>query len=375
MINFDSELYKLARQFIKQKRESNISWHEIRDLCFLGNIGEIEKINTLSLFLGDISIVQWQEIVDNEKSEEENGLNTTVVICPAVTIPSNINDFDYKLNSSYGSAWSSYQRRLKEKNFDIDTIHAIQSASHKILNKISLDTRESGPLKGLVIGNVQSGKTANMAALMAMAADQGWNMFIILSGTIDNLRIQTQERLLLDLNGATNVIWTPIDKANTNPTNVYALSKLSLNFDSRQRYLLVCLKNSTRLKNLLNWLAKDTKNRENLKILFIDDEADQAGVNAAPRSKDDTSQIERTKINQLIVNLLTNKDGDGNEVETKFRALDYVAYTATPYANILNEKPGKESIYPSNFVSCLSVSNKYLVHNTYLELKGLIGMG
>ena len=48
------------------------------------------------------------------------------------------------------------------------------------------------PVKGLVIGNVQSGKTANMAALMAMAADWGWNMFIVLSGTIENLRQQTQ---------------------------------------------------------------------------------------------------------------------------------------------------------------------------------------
>ena len=65
----------------------------------------------------------------------------------------------------------------------------------KLLKRLSGDTTQIKPVKGLVIGNVQSGKTANMAALMAMAADWGWNMFIVLSGTIENLRQQTQNRL------------------------------------------------------------------------------------------------------------------------------------------------------------------------------------
>ena len=359
MIDFDSKLYKAVSAIIEKQREENVSWDKIFKLDFCPGHDLQSKISFLSMMIGSITIEQWQKIVENEKNEEENGMNTTVVLCPSVTIPSNVNDFNYELDLSYGSAWSSYARKLKEKNFDEVTIHSIENASQKVLNKISLDTRDSGPLKGLVIGNVQSGKTANMAALMAMAADQGWNMFIILSGTIENLRIQTQDRLISDLNGATNVSWIPIERVDTHPSFIYALSKLSLNDESPNKYLMVCLKNSTRLKNLLNWLAKDTKNREKLKILFIDDEADQAGVNAAPQNKNDPSQKERTKINQSIVNLFTNKDGNGKEVSTKFRALDYVAYTATPYANILNEKPGEESIYPANFVSCLSVSNSY----------------
>ena len=46
-----------------------------------------------------------------------------------------------------------------------------------------------------MVGNVQSGKTANMGALISMAADNGWNMFIILTGTIESLRQQTETRL------------------------------------------------------------------------------------------------------------------------------------------------------------------------------------
>lgn len=375
MIDFESNQYLTAKNIINVQRKKGNNWDEIKKLSFLGDFNDDIKLSLLSNIVGEISIEEWKEIVDNQIAEEENGLDIkNVVICPSATIPSNKNDYDYELDTSYGSSWSSYSRTLINKGFDLSEIHAIQSSSHKILNKLSLDTRDSGPIKGLVIGNVQSGKTANMAALMAMAADQGWNMFIILTGTIENLRIQTRNRLIKDLNSATNVSWTPIDNVNTNPSFIYALNKLSLNIESKNRYLMVCLKNSTRLKNLLNWMAKDLKNREKLKILFIDDEADQAGVNTTPNKSDglaDQSLIERTTINRLIVNMFLNKDGNGEVVSTKVRALDYVAYTATPYANILNELPGLESIYPANFVSCLPVSNKYFGPQQIFGIEGM----
>lgn len=372
MIDFESKLYKAARGIIENKREQNCSWEDIENLNFLGNFGLDEKLALISLMVGDITIDLWREIVLNEKNEEENGMKVDIVICPPVTIPDDSkNDNNYVLDTREGSAWVSYKRTLKENNFDLDDIHSIQEASHKILNKLSLDTRESGPVKGLVIGSVQSGKTANMAALMAMAADQGWNMFIILSGTIENLRLQTQARLISDLNSATNVSWTPIDNVSTSPHYINGLSNLSLGNGAKQRYLMVCLKNSTRLKNLLNWMANDTKNRENLKILFIDDEADQAGVNtASANKKDPNGDIERTKINKSLVNFFMNKNGKGETVSTSVRALDYVAYTATPYANILNEPPSKESIYPSNFVACLKTSNKYFGPQQIFGIEG-----
>ena len=375
MIDFTSSLYKAAHGIIENLRKKDKSWDDIRDLKFLGDFDIDYKLNLLSMMLGEnIALDVWHEFVANDESEEKNGLSAEITICPPSIISDTIPDFNYVLDTSHGSAWSSYERKLHSKGFDNDTIHSIQTASHRILNNISLDTRETGPMKGLVIGNVQSGKTANMAALMAMAADQGWNLFIILSGTIENLRIQTQNRLINDLNTATNVSWAPIDNVKLSSSFPHALSKLSLSSESKLRYLMVCLKNSTRLKNLLNWLAKDTKNRENLKILFIDDEADQAGVNASKGKAGDLNKdpamIERTKINKCLVNLFMNNDGDGKEVDTRFRALDYVAYTATPYANILNEKPSKQSIYPANFVSCLPVANNYIGPQTIFGLEG-----
>ena len=55
--------------------------------------------------------------------------------------------------------------------------------------------------RGLVIGYIQSGKTAAMAALIARAADQGYKLFIVLAGLMNDLRSQTQKRLDQEIAG------------------------------------------------------------------------------------------------------------------------------------------------------------------------------
>ena len=59
-------------------------------------------------------------------------------------------------------------------------------------------------IRGLVVGYVQSGKTANFSALIAKAADAGYKIVIVLSGLHNTLRQQTQRRLERDL-GRENV--------------------------------------------------------------------------------------------------------------------------------------------------------------------------
>jgi hypothetical protein len=376
MIDTNSQKYKTAANIIANLRNTDNDWDWDRIYCFdTDSVEQLDKkVHSLFALQGipDFTANEWHDIVRNEKENEEYGHDTEIHF-PPVIIPDS-SDHDYPIDTSFGSAWSSYKRTLFSKHFfDVDTVNMIQTSAAKILNKLSLDTQESGPIKGLVIGNVQSGKTANMAALMAMAADQGWNMFIVLSGTIESLRLQTQDRLIVDLKSATNVAWTAIDNVETDSSFINALQKLSLTEKSPQRYLTICLKHSTRMKNLLTWLSKDLKARSLLKILFIDDEADQAGVNAARPKKDEKQSdevIERTAINRCLANLFTNKDANGNLVGTKFQALNYVAYTATPYANVLNEKPGPESMYPSNFVSCLGVSNRYFGPQVIFGIEG-----
>lgn len=363
MKRINDQSYKFFSDLVRRLRSSELDWDWDRILTFDTDSEENlqKKLDGFSSsnFVSPITCDEFRQIVNDVRDYIELG-EDTVVHLPAATIPA-ANDHDYEINTMIGSAWMAYKERLIKKKFSPEAIKNIFESAQSILNKLSMDTQASGPIKGLVVGNVQSGKTANMAALMAMAADQGFNMFIVLSGTIENLRIQTQTRLINDLNGATNVAWVSIDNVSTSPSFVHALSKLSLGDEFKQRYLNVCLKNSTRLENLLSWLKKDIKARQKLKILFIDDEADQASINTAkqPSTMSAEEKMERTKINRMISNLLVNKDAEGKFVDTQFCALNYIGYTATPYANVLNEKPGPESVYPSNFVCCLPVTKSY----------------
>lgn len=68
------------------------------------------------------------------------------------------------------------------------------------------------------------------------------------------------------------------------------------------RYVTVCLKNSTRLRNLIKWLQAKPQRAAKLRILVIDDEADQASVNTRKMKEDlDEEEQERTAVNQLMM--------------------------------------------------------------------------
>lgn len=112
-----------------------------------------------------------------------------------------------KLATDSGSSWKIYEKKLIEQKWTPDSINTIRESSKEVLSYLNDDREIYGTTKGLVLGNVQSGKTANMAGVISMAADQGYNFFIVLTGTIENLRKQTSDRLFNDLNGSGNLNW------------------------------------------------------------------------------------------------------------------------------------------------------------------------
>ena len=62
------------------------------------------------------------------------------------------------------------------------------------------------PGKGLVVGYVQSGKTANFTGVISKAIDAGYRLIIVLTGTTNLLREQTQRRLDKELVGKENLL-------------------------------------------------------------------------------------------------------------------------------------------------------------------------
>lgn len=346
--------YDEPRHWIILHRTHGESWEEI--------YGQPES-NSLEAFLAEknrkeywpeMTPDMWKALVYQQEEAEIEAITIDSSSGQALVVDGTSNN-SVEIPQNPHSCWQLYKKKLEtEKNFPKKTIGEIERATLKLLKRLSIDTQNTGPIKGLVIGNVQSGKTANMAALMAMAADWGWNMFIVLSGTIDNLRIQTQDRLMADLdsNGC-NLSWFCLEHPSQNSPIGSRAQDLHFEDRAKQRYFTVSLKNASRLEKLLKWLQKDSNKQSQMKILVIDDEADQAGINTA-----NVDSKVRKRINKLICALANGLNEKSQEIHGKYQAMNYIGYTATPYANILNES-SRESLYPKNFISTLSVSKEY----------------
>ncbi|MGH1342098.1 MAG: Z1 domain-containing protein [Nannocystales bacterium] len=234
--------------------------------------------------------------------------------------------------------WPALQKYLLEKKkWNPDTVESIDTATTKILSLMQHPGYGRFKTKGLVVGYVQSGKTANYTGLIAKAADVGYRLIIVLAGIHNSLRSQTQKRLgkeLIELNDKQWLSPTSIDKDFTPSAggNTNAL----LTEGSHLRILCVVKKNYYVLKRLLKWVdGGDPSVLASCPTLIIDDEADQAGLNA---SRDENV---RTAINKQILKLLDS-----------LPKVAYVGYTATPFANVLIDPKG-DDLYPSSFIVSL----------------------
>ena len=229
--------------------------------------------------------------------------------------------------------WHSYAKHLRDKGWDDAAIKDIDDASTRVVSLLDPPGKAQIRTRGLVLGHVQSGKTASFTAVIAKAADVGYRFIIVLSGMNNVLRYQTQLRIDEDLIAANLENWITVTDiqddfaANTN-VNSFLTEKHST------KVLGVVKKNSGRLKRLHRWLtgARPEVLRA-CPVLIIDDEADQASPNSHPKPD------ERTKINELIVKLLAD-----------LPKAAYVGYTATPFANLFIDPSLPEDLYPRDFI-------------------------
>lgn len=376
MSGFVSEEYNICKTWIATKIQNGATWTDVKNLCVAPEYieEEFDRLRFDELVIPvSMELSEWDALVSEMErnyrpivemygiSAEEGGSN-------ALLVP-----------TDSGSAWVRYKNNLLGKytgnpKMSEPAVELVEANSHWILNHIKRDTRAAGAVKGLVMGSVQSGKTANMIGLVSMAAHYDWNFIIVLSGTIDNLRIQTRDRFFEDLTQSGGLSWHILDRT-SNPNYMvdiktnerYLLEDLQLNTyqDGKSsglwmhRYVTVCLKNSTRLRNLIKWLQAKPQRAAKLRLLVIDDEADQASVNTRKMSAElDEGELERTAVNQLIIDLVNGKDAEGASSKAPFQAMNYISFTATPYANVLNEAY-ESSLYPKSFICSLPESNEY----------------
>ncbi len=256
--------------------------------------------------------------------------------------------------------WNEYSRRLAQK-IGLEALDRVKSDCLDIVNG-ALEAPTEGTLlkKSLVVGKVQSGKTASMAGVIAMAADAGYNLFLILSGTKENLRRQTNARLFRDLNSpGAGLVLQSLTNAEE-PGFTFGGARTFEQWFSEslmnptRRALGVILKNGSRLRALADALAKFPTNRHSqIRCLVIDDEADEASINGG-FDPDVPAEDQKPAVINGAIRRIVHESLPGR--------VAYLAYTATPFANILQEPPNEAvpNLYPETFIHHLFQPSDYI---------------
>lgn len=274
--------------------------------------------------------------------------------------------------------WERYAEYLRRDNFNPHALDDLDATTDLILGGLQNPSLEGNwDSRGMVVGYIQSGKTANYTGLICKAADAGYKLIIVLAGVHNDLRDQTQQRIDSGFIGTKKAeeVKEPVgvglislehkELRKEIPLEVNCLTSSTINGDfkkpnSQNRlnispngspYCLVVKKNVSVLKNLNEWIddlavgSRIPGKVLDIPLLLIDDEADHASLNTRKYEKSENQgENDITSTNKYIRAILH-----------KFQKSAYVGYTATPYANVFidpdakSEKYGAD-IFPRNFI-------------------------
>lgn len=268
--------------------------------------------------------------------------------------------------------WERYKNYLiDEKHFSPNVVATLgnETLDRDIMNYVGNPKSGKSFLKrGLVIGDVQSGKTSTYIGLMCKAADAGYKVFILLTGTIENLRKQTQERVeegFIGIDMSADGTGGKRVGVGLDNKRIFAMSmtsrksdfignsdQIAVSLQSNDAVVFVIKKNSSVLRKLIDWIttinADKITGKIDVPMLLIDDEADNASINTS-KSKEDPSTI-----NKLI-----------RRLASLFTKSNYIGFTATPYANVFidpitEEEMVNHDLFPEDFIYALPTPSDYI---------------
>ena len=271
--------------------------------------------------------------------------------------------------------WDRYKKLLQDKRLPGDVITSTDEVTDRILGRMGNPRDEKAwDRKGMVVGHVQSGKTANYTGLVCKAADAGYRLIVVIAGIHNNLRNQTQARIdegfigrdtgrleQRDTRDKPKIIGVGRYDARKAPvsltTTLRDFNKATATTNTSQigsyavPVVLVIKKNYRTLSNLIDWLkehsAREGTEMVDQPMLLIDDEADNASINI---------QYGRDEISRI--------NGQIRDLLGMFQRSCYVGYTATPFANIFidpdtDEDVENEDLFPRHFIIGLDAPSNY----------------
>lgn len=372
--------------------------------------------STMQPVLGMLNTLYPGQIINEERLYRDLLGIYNVFVANATELSASDDEDNHKVwlpdrkSSIVWGFWNRYRNYLEDvKSYPDIVVTKLNDQTDNILGKLE-DPARMGKWdrRGMVVGYVQSGKTLNYTGLICKAADAGYKLIVVLAGMHNDLRSQTQLRLDEDFLGYDTRLSREYSNSNRKvgvgkliehgDLVVHSLTSSAESGDYRTQVarnvgfmlggdpvILVVKKNASVLKNLLRWIQSDGRvdqeteevTRENIPMLLIDDEADNASVDGKQAKRDENGKIvedtDPTTINRLIRQLLKT-----------FQESSYIGYTATPFANIfiyppddsINVKKYGEDLFPRSFIINLPTPTNYVgpVQVFGLEDNGELGL-
>lgn len=357
----------------------------IIDTKFGDEIPSLDQINEITEAYG-AGMRELFHITEDEYLEVKKYLASTILHTIGYAVSLKGHDATHKtwyfLEENDGFYWNRYKKFLKDKkHWSPDVVNRLHTTTNEVMDDLGNPNDKDRPFqrRGLLLGDVQSGKTATYTAICNKAADANYKVIIVLAGMMENLRVQTQERLdaefvgkeskyTLDRKADNEIRNHPVGVGkiqNDNEKQIACFTSVATDFNKTTlkqlglslsnlngTALFVVKKNKSVLNNLYKWLLENNASHEDglidLPLLLIDDEADNASVNTNSEEKDPTA------INAAIRNILNC-----------FKQASYLGITATPFANIFIN-PDDESdeatrdLFPKDFLTVLPTPENYI---------------
>lgn len=269
--------------------------------------------------------------------------------------------------------WDRYERSLRRTGMTDTSVSVIRADSAYIVDRGILGSDESaassagGPTRtGLVMGAVQSGKTASMMGVAALSLDAGFDLIVILAGTRVALWRQTYQRAVTQLFDdeapAHRLLPEPAtvleDDADIRIDRLYALNRHRARRLIRDRHplVMVVMKNVHHIRAAAAMLHESVYAHleglgRDLRILVLDDEADDGSILDALVERGLDPNADALKQVPRHIARLWGQHGDGRTTVDPRLQASYVAYTATPQANLL--QADQNPLAPRDFVAAL----------------------
>lgn len=293
--------------------------------------------------------------------------------------------------------WTAYLTKLAESGITATSREVIGDDARFVVERGVFgaghpgagDWPPSRERRGLVMGAVQSGKTASMMAVAAMALDRGVDALVILGGTRTALWVQTLERVLEQVDTFPDAqrrrvripAGEPGELEGSDLNLVYSITaaRASRALAKSRPVLAVAMKNTAHLERLSRtfhdvlYPAAMQLDRP-FHVLVIDDEADDSSVVDASFEGVDDFDLRRKQVPRRILDLFEARNRPGETPDPRVYAT-YLAYTATPQANFLQDPANP--LAPVDFVASLrtpgSTGDPAVRESSYRVPEGPVG--